>query len=279
MSILLIMKGEKMRPYTISFIAIISIGALYLFSFATPPNPRWTQMPDSIQSITNTAELEPFLSSESTMYRQWAVERLGEIGTDEDIPRLLDIFYNEPYDTFFALDRSKDVKDEALLAIGEIGGAEAESALFSLFDQLDIHNIRLPDSLDIIEYLCLALGRLSSANAIPYLQKIYQDTTLGWGLRSDALRGIYLQDLSNSQYATAADTVYFLLTRLENHFSADMQDYEAFIISEAIRSAFLEINSSSILNALQAKSIEYEDKPQLNDYLKNIERVMTIKLN
>ncbi len=187
---------------------------LYSLSSATPPNPKWIYMPDSIKAINNVAELESLLTSDHPVFKRWGVERLGQIGTSEDIPRLLEVYTNEPFEPFGIVDRFKDVKDEALMAIGKIGGQEAENALFSIFDQLDVYNIKLPDSLDIVRYLCIAFGKMSSSNAIERLDTIYHKTNLSRGIRQDALKSINLIELTQVKYSTAPDTVDYMLKKL-----------------------------------------------------------------
>jgi len=168
------------------------------------------------------------------------------------------------------VDRFKDVKDEALLAIGEIGGPVAESALFEIYDQLNIHNIKLPDSLDIVFYLCIALGKFSSSDAAQRLEYVYKDTSLDYFTRAQALKGIYFYEISKSKYSSASDTVDYLLAKLVNNFSKDMTHYENYVISNAVQSALGNLASPRILQELEIQSADYKDNPDINEYLEKI---------
>jgi hypothetical protein len=194
---------------------------------------------------------------------------MGQIGSSQNIPELMEIFENTPFDPgIIVYDRGKDIKDRVLLAIGEIGGPEAESALFGILDQLDIHNISASDSLDIIRYSCFAFAEMSSSNALNWLNGIYTDTLLRYGYRSNALEAIYLIELGKPEYSSAKDTVEYLLDKLSNHFSNKIQQLEDYIITNAVTFTLFNISSPAIYEEFSLQSENLSEDIKQNRHFK-----------
>ena len=226
-------------------------------------------MPDSIKAINNPADLQPYLENPDSPNRWWAVERMGQIGSSENIPQLMEIFENTPFDpVIITADRGSDIKDRVILSIGEIGGPEAEAALFGILDKLDIHNIRALDSLDIITYSCHAFAEMSSFNALNWLNSIYADTLLKFGYRIGALKAIYLIELTRPEYSSAKDTVEYLLDKIANNYSSSIKQLEDFIITEAAAYTLCEISSPAIYQELSLQSENLSEDIRQNRHFK-----------
>lgn len=236
-------------------------------------------LPDSVKAINNVNDLQPFFESDKFADKKNGIKRLGQIGTSADIPFLLELFNNTPYETENAIDRSRDIKDYTILAIGTIGGHEAESALLGIIDELDTGKISLKDSLDIIRYSCYAFADMSSSNALYWLNSIYTDTLLTYGYRVDALEAIYLINLSRPEYSSAKDTVEYLLNELSSNFSSKIQQIDDFIITKAIRFTLRDISSQDIFDELSSQSTKFVEEIELKKYIDSIKSDVRAKNN
>jgi hypothetical protein len=110
-------------------------------------------------NINNASKLKPYLDSESEIVKIWGIIRLGQIGHENDIERLVKIYENEPDQMGFM--PPPRVKYYSLVAIGEIGGIKAEQTIMSIADKLK-PGIDA-NSRNIGAGICDALGRIGSA--------------------------------------------------------------------------------------------------------------------
>ena len=85
-------------------------------------------------AITKIPDLDPFLNSDSEIVKIWGIIRLGQIGNENDIDRLAEIYENEPDQLGFM--PPPRVKYYSLVAIGDIGGPRAEKAIMRIVEEL-----------------------------------------------------------------------------------------------------------------------------------------------
>jgi hypothetical protein len=98
---------------------------------------RWLEdgelpIPSEVQQAQGPADLEKSLKSENEFVRAAAVRKLGELGGQQAVTRLLQIFRDES--PLKAIEALPIVKMEAVRTLGRIGGKEAGSVMTSLLE-------------------------------------------------------------------------------------------------------------------------------------------------
>ena len=257
-------------------ISVIMICILSTSHVSAVPNYGPIEIPDSIMAITSPQGLQPFLDSSSERDRAFGVLRLRQIGSAEDIPLLLEAYVKEPI-KIGAIEGIRGVKYYSLMAIGEIGGPAAESALIDMAVRLEpFGNI---DSLILADALCKALTKIGTIDAKSKLEDIYADTFFDWGAREYALTGLLLIELKNRNFESIGDSVAYLCEKISSHFAIDMKKYEDFIISNAAKKALIEISSEKSLIALDDILSNINSNNELKRYLIEVRKSMEHKKN
>ncbi|PIV55380.1 hypothetical protein COS16_07310 [Candidatus Desantisbacteria bacterium CG02_land_8_20_14_3_00_49_13] len=97
---------------------------------------QWTrgefEVPSEIQEAKNVSAVRPFLNSETEFTRMAAVRRLGEVGGEQVITLLEEIFKKEPYENLMPPEGIPIVKLEIIRTLERIGGDKAKSALLDI---------------------------------------------------------------------------------------------------------------------------------------------------
>jgi HEAT repeat protein len=237
-----------MKYKIISLIALLLPIILYDNSYAIKVD-KYYDLPESVKTITDITALEPYLNSENSQFRLWGIIRLGQIGSEDNINRLLDYYDKEKPQIEYGVDGPTPlIKYFALKAIGDIGGHSAESVAVNIAEHF--HSIGTPESLQIFSCLCDVLGKIGTPNTLDRLQIFYNNHDFDWLSRKYALRNIILIDLKNARFKTAADTTNYLIDFAKSNFSDDCRNRENFIITNAVSDVFYNINSQKIIGEL-----------------------------
>jgi HEAT repeat protein len=162
-------------------------------------------------NINNASKLKPYLDSESEIVKIWGIIRLGQIGHENDIERLVKIYENEPDQMGFM--PPPRVKYYSLVAIGEIGGIKAEQTIMSIADKLK-PGIDA-NSRNIGAGICDALGRIGSATAINILQSICAGE-VKYGDAYYAQMNLFKIDLRKAEFKTFEDSLRYLNDLMES---------------------------------------------------------------
>lgn len=106
-----------------------------------------------IYKLTNLKEVKKYTYSDRWIIRQEAIKRLGEIGNDKSIERLIKI-----------LKTSKD-KYDLIYTNSALGKLKAKAAVPALLKHIDSKKI------DVAHSAIYALGEIGDKSAIPSLEK------------------------------------------------------------------------------------------------------------
>jgi hypothetical protein len=225
-------------------------------------------MPDSIQTINNPENLEPFLINHIEGYRVWGIFRLGQIGSEPDIDRLLQLYETEPYRPPVGTPHglSDGVKYHSIIAISNIGGPRALSEVLNIAEGYG--TTQDSDSSITLRAICHALGRFSGDESYDKLRNYYENVNLDRIVREIALSRIYLHDLRNPDYATPSDSVEYLFNEISNNFSSNLLNIENYIITQAVSHVFyIEINNPDIASELSDRVAYIQDDEDLKKHL------------
>ncbi len=171
---------------------------------------RYIVPPDSVMAIEKASKLKPYLESDSDIAKIWGIIRLGQIGNENDIGRLVEIFENEPDQLGFM--PPPRVKYYCLIAIGEIGGKKAEQAIMKIAEK----SKRWIDasSCNISAGICDALGMIASTKAVKTLQSI-RDGKSAFCDIVFSRKNLYIIELRKPEYETFQDSILYLLNIME----------------------------------------------------------------
>jgi hypothetical protein len=267
---------EKMKKYLLLILTGLQVSNTA--SSQSAIDPRLFELPDSVMAINNPEDLAPYLNSADLAPRVWGMIRLGEIGTASDIPRLVEMYNNEPYRGKKGLHGpGPGVKFLAIEAIGDIGGEQAERVLLDLVDSFE--STRNSDSLTTFSAICIALGRVGTPAAFTKLQKLYSNRDLKHSIRSLALAGTYTYTLKEAGYSSTADSVDFLFEIMRNNYSWGDPNKERRIITDAVMQALMEINSPAIRSVLESRIAGISDNGDLKTLLERTLGTMERALN
>jgi len=272
-------KGGNMRAKRV-LIIIIAV----MFSVAKPEayiNHRYHHLPDSVQTINNKKELEVFLNSTDEVYGEihkiWGIKRLGQIGNEDDIPKLLKLYNDTPMRESHSVDGvCFGIKYFSLIAIGKIGGKSAEDELLKIGNEFGL--AKSQDSSLVFSALCDALGEIGTFKARQKLEDVYSNENYGNLKRETALKNVYLIELGKDTYKNASDSVVFLFNKIDQNFSKNMLNLENFIITKAAQRAFLDICSQNIIDALQLKIARSQIEIDKNEFLESTLKTMNLWL-
>ena len=240
-------------------------------------NINFFTLPDSVKAINTVSQLDPYLHSDSYQYRVWGIIKLGLIGTSSDIPRLIEIYNNEPHRNVpSSSDLVPGVKHISIKAIANIGGSDAEYFIESLVEKYMFAQSR--DSSLTFCAICDALGILASDNSKEKLQLVYSSKDCSWINRLYALENILVVELKEVKYASLNDSVNYLFYQIKNNFSKNMLDLENFIITKAATSTLYRVNSSDAINILSGKIAAIKNEEELKKYLNRVIEGMNLKL-
>ena len=106
-----------------------------------------------ICKLTNPKEVEKYTYSDRWMIRQEAIKRLGEIGNDKSIERLIKIL------------KTSEDKYDLIYTNSALGKLRAKSAVPVLLKHINSKKI------DVACSAIYALGEIGDKSAIPYLEK------------------------------------------------------------------------------------------------------------
>lgn len=173
--------------------------------------------------------------------------------------------------------RGLGVKYFSLLAIGKIGGPDAERVLLQIADQYG--KVKAADSVESFSAICQALGYIGTAPAADKLESISNDTTITQFVRRQALSSYYLYRLKSFEFASAADSVDFLVSEMQSNFSSGINDMEKFIVTKAADLALLRINSPTVRSSLESEITAIVDNPELKRMLERTYEGMIIYQN
>ena len=101
------------------------------------------EMPKEIQDSNSVSDLRPFLLDKRDFNRMAAVRRLGEIGGEDIIDLVLDLYENEP--STKGNDQAPLVKLEIIRTLGRMDSLSARDALINLTEKLWKKGPYVPD--------------------------------------------------------------------------------------------------------------------------------------
>ena len=212
-------------------------------------------------AIEKASDLEPYLKSESDIIKIWGIIRLGQIGNENDIGRLVEIYENEPDQLGFM--PPPRLKYHCLIAIGEIGGQKAEQAIMNIAEKSELWIDA--NSSNISAGICDALGKIGSPTAIKTLQSIPEGKT-DYGDWTFAKMNLYKLDLRKPEFAVFKDSILYLLNimeRINTDRKGRSSGYNSFI-HRAVEITFLDI--------LNRKNVGIFDKISKNESLDRYSR-------
>lgn len=235
---------------------------------------RYIIPPDSVMAITRTADLNSCLNSESEIVKIWGIIRLGQIGHENDIDRLIRIYENEPDQLGFI--PPPRVKYYSLVAIGETGGQEAEHAIMKIAENSD--GWFEAGYFNIAAGICDALGKISSPTAIKTLESICTGQ-VNYGDRVYAQKNLYEIELRKSGCKTFGDSLNFLVDLME----LTSIDITTPIYENRFNRREVEITFLDILNANNIRIFEDYFKGKRNydtsiSYLEKIAKLVRLGL-
>lgn len=251
------MDSKKIKGHFVFTIIII----ISCCSLSSANYYRYIVPPDSVMAIEKASKLKPYLKSDSDIVKIWGIIRLGQIGKEHDIQRLVEIFENEPDQLGFM--PPPRVKYHCLIAIGEIGGKKAERAIMNIAEKSE----RWIDanSRNISAGICTALERIGSSIAIKTLQSIRKgETEYGDGVY--AQMNLYKIDLRKREFRTFRDSVSHLLNLMElsntdrnSKFSAE-NNFNRRAVEITLLDILNENNVGSFEKYFQDKAVNYKSR-------------------
>ena len=252
---------------TIIIISCCSLSSANYYRYIVPP--------DSVMAIEKASELKPYLKSDSDIIKIWGIIRLGQIGNENDIGRLVEIYENEPDQLGFM--PPPRVKYHCLIAIGEIGGQKAEQAIMNIAEKSELSIDA--NSSNISAGICDALGEIGSPTAIKTLQSIPEGKT-EYGDWTFAKMNLYKLDLRKPEFATFQDSILYLLNIMEriNTDRKGRSSGDNSFIHRAVEITFLDILNSENIGYFE-KIVENRFTDHLTKaYCENIVKLVELKL-
>lgn len=223
--------------------------------------PYFYIIPDSLHSIPKGPTLDSLITSDNFQYRVWGLTRIGEIGDESDIDRLLEIYNKEPYQKSISVEGlPMGIKYFALRAIGKIGGVKAESILSSILAEFGHSNDE-----DTIQYqmgICDAFGYHKTENSLSNLEAIYSEDKYNPIVRTLALSNIYLLEVNDSSFNSLADTIDYLLTIYFSNYTGVKSDPEKMIKTSAVHQALAKITSPEAISLMESARNKIADIDQ-----------------
>jgi hypothetical protein len=188
---------------------------------AMPPINRNVELPPYIQAITKSDSLNIYLNSQQAKDKIAACIRLGEIGDENDINKLIFIVNNDPY--LNSIDVVSQLRYYSILSIGKIGGSKAETFLRKLIDTISFkikagtNSFTRADSLNTV---VAAIEGLSESGIISnklFLDSVFNNNENNWLVRSRAnLSSLKIEFKNNTSLKNANDTSQFLISKWRN---------------------------------------------------------------
>ncbi|MCP4580574.1 MAG: hypothetical protein GY839_03080 [candidate division Zixibacteria bacterium] len=252
----------------------------FIVAFAPDSDALWNmeryELPDSVKAINNTSDLGAYLTSPNEFQKILGIIRLGEIGTSQDFPVLLDLYNNETHRWGGVEGLPPGIKHFSIKAISQIGGPNAESIILAIAE--DYGYGKSKDSTDTFIAICDELGKLESSKAKSFLDKVYNDHNYGRVKRMIALKNSYLIDLKTETFSNSTDSVDFLIDKIENGFSQDIRELENYIITKAVKRTLIEIYSNTISEAIRIRTDEIVANDNLKAFMESFLRINDIQL-
>jgi hypothetical protein len=226
-------------------------------------------------AIEKASELKTYLKSDSDIVKIWGIIRLGQIGNENDIERLVEIYENEPDQLGFM--PPPRVKYHCLIAIGEIGGKKAERAIMNIAE--NFKGWIDANSCNISAGICDALGKIGSPTAIKTLQSIPEGET-EYGDWTFAQMNLYKLDLQRPEFEAFRDSVLYLLNIMDR-INTDRKGRSSggnLFIHRAVEITFLDIlcshNVESFEKIVENRSLDHLTKA----YCEKVAKLVELKL-
>jgi len=232
---------------------------------------RYIVPPDSVMAINKASKLKPYLKSDSDIIKIWGIIRLGQLGDENDIDRLVEIYENEPDQLGFM--PPPRVKYYSLVAIGEIGGIKAEQAIMTTAENSKLGNDS--NSCNISAGICDALGRIASSGAILTLQTIRDARSTHCDIIFSR-KNLYKIALQKKEFATIQDSILYLLNIIDK-INTDRKEQpmdDNYYNRRAAEIVFLDIltpkNITTFKNVVQNKTLAYKTKALSDKIIESI---------
>lgn len=213
-------------------------------------------LPEYMEAITSMQVLVDSLKSSSSSSRLYAVKRMTQLRNPEAIPFLVEAIGNEP--PRGGIDSPQGLRYYSVIAIGQIGGPDAESYILGLAEALHKGDSipGIPPGLDYMYTVYgthRGLAELGSAKCMEFLFRIYSDPNVGGQYRSSAYASYKRVVLKEARFATPKDSLYYIVDELRNAKVTANYVSPGIMSDEFIRS-----------NGLQELIVEYgQDYPEI----------------
>ena len=187
------------------------------YALPTIPGPIF-KIPPEIQAITDVDSLRQLLTDPDYENKIGICMRLGELGTEAELPLLIDVFNSEPY--FLGIEAMPNIKHFSLISIGQIGGPTAEKFLRQIVTTMSpnikagTNSFTHADSLATIVAAIEGLGYIGTPWIGAFLDSIFEDVDNKRAVRSTAYTEALKIELKNNlSLAFSADTANYLIDK------------------------------------------------------------------
>ncbi len=202
-------------------ILIIITWILFLVGIAGSVDSAFRNIhqPRYFESISSIEELGDSLTSQSTKTRLFAVKRMAQLKDPQAVPLLIKAMAAER--PLGGIDSKQGLRYYAVIAIGEIGGSQAESYLLNIAEAVHRGDSvpGIPFGLDYMNTsygIYRGLARIGSDTCRSLLNQIYSNSEMHGSYRAGAYAGYQRVVLKDLRFATPRDSLYYLVDQLRN---------------------------------------------------------------
>jgi len=188
------------------------------------------QLSPVVANTVSLQKLREFLASSDRLLRRSAVKRLGEIGSEDAIPVLLEAFENEK--PVKGMDAVPVVRRDILLALESIGGAKARKAIHSLLDDLLKKGPKYKRYVwEDRDYVVLSLtairilGERADSDVLETIGQICFDDSMYWRIRQRAYKWYLLNELKSQDTDSVEKAVEWLVAKLTGRGAGGESDW------------------------------------------------------
>jgi hypothetical protein len=218
------------------------------------PIPDTLIVPQYIQNISDADSLRQLLVTPGFKDIVPVYVRLGEIGNESDLRQLIETFKQQTYD--ISTDPGHGVKYYSLIAIGKIGGLNAEAFLRKVVNDLAPNlkqrdfSVTRYDSAMTLGAAVIGLGATGTASAGIFLDSVFVNKENLSTIRSMAnYESLYIKMKNHLDLKTASDTALFLIEKWKNTQWASTEFTtkglsEDYIVRKNIESLFYQYRST-----------------------------------
>jgi len=177
----------------------------------------------AIKEIDNTQDLQPFVLDLDFEIRSAVVTRLGEIGTEEAVKMLDEVFRKEPRKR--GTDVSAGIKGEVVKALARSGHKNAKEILFEIITNSIEEGPLVKGSYSHIydsQYYAVLMQAIGALVAFPgpdtlsFLRSVADNSKLLYSLREEAWETLFAVEMKQKGLEASKEQVRFLLARMNS---------------------------------------------------------------